>query len=159
MKIASEASSSPDELEAPSPPLRYFDASALVKRYVDEAGAGQVRALLADAFLATSRLTEIEVASALARRCREGGLSTAERDRALGALHRDFMLMYVVELSPGVASRSVGLLSRLPLRSADAVQLAACLELRHRLEVPCLFVCCDERLLAAARQEGLTTAP
>ena len=126
---------------------------------MDEPGAERVRALLGGALLATSRVTEVEVASALARRCREGGLPSAERDRAVAALHRDLRQMSVVELSPEVVSRAVALLCRLPLRSADAVQLASCLELRHRLEASCLFVCCDDRLLAAARQEGLATAP
>jgi predicted nucleic acid-binding protein len=139
--------------------LRYLDASALVKRYVAEPGAEPVRALLSGGLLATARITEVEVASALARRCREGFLAPPERERALVALRRDLAQLFVVELSPEVVSRGVALLSRLPLRAADAVQLASCLELRDRLEVPCLFVCCDERLLAAARQEGLATAP
>jgi predicted nucleic acid-binding protein len=124
-----------------------------------EPGAERVRALLGGTLLATSRITEVEVASALARRCREGALPSAERDRAVAALHRDLTRMHVVELSPEVVSRVVALLCRLPLRAADAVQLASCLELRHRLEAACLFVCCDDRLLAAARQEGLATAP
>ena len=124
-----------------------------------EPGAESVRDLLRDGILATSRLSELEVASALSRRRREGALTAADRDRAIVALRRDLCSLFVVDLTPDVVARGVGLLARLPLRAADALQLASCLELQHRLRTPCLFVCCDDRLLAAARQEGLATAP
>ena len=61
--------------------MRYFDASALVKRYVRETGSVKVRRLLASDTPATSRLSEIEVAAALERRSREGSFSAAERER------------------------------------------------------------------------------
>jgi predicted nucleic acid-binding protein len=101
----------------------------------------------------------VEIASALSRRCREGAFSADERDRALATLRRDFAALFVVELTSEVVARAVSLLTRLALRATDGVQLASCLELRDRLGVPCLFVCSDGRLLAAARQEGLATAP
>jgi len=118
-----------------------------------------VRSLLDGGIAATSRLSEVEIASALARRCREGAFAPDERDRALVALHRDFAALFVVELTSEVVARAASLLTRLELRATDSVQLASCLELRDRLRVPCLFVCSDARLLAAARQEGLATAP
>lgn len=124
-----------------------------------EPGARRVRDLLSGGIAATSRLSEVEVASALSRRCREGAFPLAERDRALAALHRDFATLFVVELGPEVVSRAVALLPRLALRAADGIQLASCLELRDGLGAPCLFVCTDDRLSAAARQEGLATAP
>ena len=65
----------------------------------------------------------------------------------------------MVELTTEVVLRAVNLLTRLSLRAGDGVQLASCLEVRDRLKLPCLFVCGDGRLLAAARQEGLNTAP
>jgi predicted nucleic acid-binding protein len=140
------------------PPLRYFDASALVKRYVAEPGSERVRSLLIDGIVATSRFSEVEVASALTRRCREGSFSADERDRALGALRRDISTLFVVELSSEVVARGVALLTRTSLRAADAVQLASCIELRNRLQVACFFVCADALLSAAARKEGLLTA-
>ena len=65
--------------------MRYFDASALVKRYVRETGSTTVRRLLASNTPATSRLTEVEVASALVRLAQEGVFTTAERDRTFVA--------------------------------------------------------------------------
>jgi predicted nucleic acid-binding protein len=58
-----------------------------------------------------------------------------------------------------VAARAVSLLTRHALRAADAIQLASCMDLRDRLQIPSLFVCHDDRLLAAARREGLATDP
>jgi predicted nucleic acid-binding protein len=151
-KIASEAAT-------PAPALRYFDASALVKRYVSELGSESVSSLLQGGLAATSRMSEVEVASALSRRCREGAFPPAERDRALAALRRDVAALFLVEIGPEVVARAVTLLTRHALRAADSLQLASCMELRDRLQTPCLFVCSDDRLLAAARREGLATAP
>jgi len=47
--------------------MHYFDASALAKRYVRETGSQTVRRLLGAGGAATSRLSEVEVASAIAR--------------------------------------------------------------------------------------------
>ena len=135
--------------------MRYFDASALVKRYVREKGSVRVRRLIAADTPATSRLSEIEVASALERRSREGAFSPAERDRALAALTIDLRAIVVVELTPDICARARTLLQRHPLRAGDAIQLASCLYLQEQLAEPIAMVGFDDRLTAAARLEGL----
>jgi predicted nucleic acid-binding protein len=130
-----------------------------VKRYVAEPGHEEVIELLREGLLATSRISEIEVASALARRCREGLFAASERDRALAALRQDVAAILLVEPTAEVVARSVALLVRHPLRAADALQLASCLELGRRLHLAPRFIACDERLRAAACGEGLDTAP
>lgn len=122
-----------------------------------EPGSDLVRSLLADGIAATSRMTGIEVASALARRCREGSFPEAERDRALAALDRDQRCLHLVEVTAEVTAQAHRLLTRHPLRAADALQLASCLEFQDRLGLDVTFVAWDGRLLAAARREGLTT--
>lgn len=138
--------------------MRYFDASALAKRYVREQGSVRVRRLLASDVPATSRLSTVEVASALMRRSREGVFSDRERDRALIGLEKDMSAMLIVELTPEVAARARRLLERQPLRAGDAIQLASCLYLREELGEDVQFVAFDKRLAAAASQEGLTVA-
>jgi predicted nucleic acid-binding protein len=130
-----------------------------VKRYVDEAGSDIVQAMLTDGMIATARFSQTEIASGLARRCREGSFSESERDRALLVLQADFAALTLVELTAAVVSRSVGLLVRRSLRAADALQLASCLELQERLSVPVVFVASDDRLLEGARAEGLELRP
>ena len=135
--------------------MQYFDASALVKRYVREDASVRVRRLLRSDTPATSRLSEVEITSALERRAREGAFSPAERDRALAALVSDFAALVVVELTAEVTAKARVLLQRHALRAGDAVQLASCLYLQAQLGEPVTIVTFDERLLTAARQEGL----
>ena len=130
-----------------------------MKRYVEEPGTDVVGDLLREGVVTTARFSQTEIASALARRCRDGAFSAAERDRALLALHADFSALFLVELTAAVVSKSVGLLVRRILRAADALQLASCLELRERLSLPVVFVAWDGRLVDAARAEGLETRP
>ena len=138
---------------------RYFDASALVKRYVQEAGTVAVRRLLASGTVATSRLSEVEVASGLVRRAREGAFTSSRRDRMLDALQRDLPALAVVEVIPEVAAGARALLLRHPLRASDAIQLASCLYLQRQLAEPVPFVVFDRRLATAAYAEGLTAVP
>lgn len=135
---------------------RYFDASALVKRYVREAGTNTVRRLLALGTAATSRLSEVEVSSAIVRRAREAAFTIEQRDRMLAALQRDVPALAIVELIPEITADARTLLLRHPLRAGDAVQLASCLYLQRQLAQPVPFVAFDGRLALAARAEGLT---
>ena len=72
----------------------------MAKRYVQEAGSASVRRLLRTGRIATSRLSAVEIASALARREREGAFTAAERDRALKRLNADLAVWILVELTP-----------------------------------------------------------
>jgi uncharacterized protein len=135
--------------------MRYFDASALVKRYVREKGSVKVRRLLSSDVSATSRLSAVEIASALMRRSREGAFADAERVRAFAALPGDLAALLVVELTPDIVTRAQALLQRHALRAGDAIQLASCLFLQEELGEKTTLVAFDERLTAAARREKL----
>ncbi len=137
--------------------MTYLDASALVKWYVEEDGSERVLQLMARGSLATSRVSEVEVASAVARRCREGSFPVTERDRVFAALPSDLAAMFIVELTPGITARCIGLLARHRLRAGDSVQLASSLALQERADSRVEFVAFDDRLLEAARAEGLQT--
>jgi len=126
-----------------------------VKRYVRETGSNVVRRLLASGVAASSRLSEVEIASGIARRTREGTLTIRQRDRMLTALSRDLPALAVVELVPEVTAEARALLARHPLRAGDAIQLASCLYLQRQLAEPVPFVAFDRRLLGAARAENL----
>jgi predicted nucleic acid-binding protein len=124
-----------------------------VKRYVEETGSAAVREILASRPCAVSRLSEVEVASAFARRFREGTLPAAERDRALAALRIDLSVLYVVELLPEIAEASVGLLTRHPLRGGDAIQLASFAHVLRHAGGDVRLVAHDSQVVAAARAE------
>ena len=135
---------------------RYFDASALVKRYVRETGSTTVRRLLASGIAASSRLSEVEISSGIIRRAREGAFTIQRRDRMLAALQSDVRALAIVEMTPEVTAHARTLLMRHPLRAGDAVQLASCVYLQQQLAQPVPFVAFDGRLVHAARAEGLT---
>ena len=105
--------------------------------------------------MAISRLTEVEVASAVCRRCREGALSPSDRDRILERLARECQALLVVDLGTGVVDRARGLLASHRLRAGDAIQLASALVLADVVEAPMLFLCFDDALVRVARAVGL----
>lgn len=130
-----------------------------MKRYVRERGTALVRRLLAESSPATSRFSEVEVASAVARRRREGTLSMAARDRVLRAWVADLQALHLVEVTDETTGMARALLLRHALRAGDSVQLASCLILQQSLRVPVPMVVFDDRLRAAAAGEGLTVVP
>ncbi len=134
----------------------YFDASALAKRYVEEEHSSEVLRWLERSTPVVCRLSEVEIAAALARRRREEVISRVERDRALAALDADLQAVHVIELSTLVFRAARAALLRHPLRAADAIQLAAALVLRERLQSPIAFLTFDGRLAAASEREGLS---
>lgn len=117
------------------------------------------RRLAASEAAATSRLSEIEIASAVHRRKREGVITLRDRDRILAAIDSDFASLVVVELTPAVCARARALLQVHSLRASDAAQLASCLSLQEALGESVCFVCFDARLTRAAHAEGVEVEP
>ena len=113
-----------------------------------------------DALLLTSRVTMVEVWSALARRRREASISLEHHADALHAFREDCLRRYrFVEFEESVYELAGRLIARHPLRAYDAVQLASALVASRALTgaglAPPTFLCADEHLLAAAQGEGL----
>jgi predicted nucleic acid-binding protein len=133
----------------------YFDASALVKRYVEELHSAAVNRMLSRVTALTSRLSQAEIASALARRYRNGDLKIWQCNRLLKAVQQDMASLYVVEISPELCSLACRLLLRHKLRASDSLHLASALLSSNRANLTIHFVGFDNNLNAAARKEGL----
>ena len=129
-----------------------------MKRYITETGSVAVRRLMREP-VATSRLSEVEVASALARLAREGAMSMTDRDRALERLAEDVQRFWVVETTREVVVLARTLLAGYPLRAGDAIQLASCQYLRRELSDDIPMVVFDERLCKAAVANGIAVIP
>ena len=142
----------------------YLDASALVKRYADEAGSIWIRQITDIEARHTIMLAEItlaEVAAALAAKHRvPGGITQKQRDRVLSRFLQDcdehFLLL---PIDRPVIDRAVTLTQNYRLRGYDAVQLATALVTSDTLQVqnlsPPIFVASDNDLLSAATDENL----
>lgn len=115
----------------------YLDASALVKRYVDEAGSERLQAIIDPKhapLLFTSRMTIIEVISAFARRAREGTLTRADFVTARDAFQGDCLDDYqIMPPSVAVVDLACDLLERHPLHAYDATHLATALSAQEFL--------------------------
>jgi predicted nucleic acid-binding protein len=135
--------------------VRFFDASALVKRYVRERDSTRVRRLLSAGDIGVCRLSEVEVVSALARLAREGAISVARRDAAGTAFVGDLAAWVIIELHPDVTRAARRLVLQHGLRTGDGLQLAAALVLQEALGPIEEFVAYDSHLLEAARAEQL----
>jgi predicted nucleic acid-binding protein len=141
----------------------YLDASALVKRYVDEVGSDWLHAIIASAepsLLFTSRLTIVEVISAFARRVRNGSLTPEEYATARDAFQGDCLNEYqIMPPTMAVIDLTCTLLERHPLRAYDAIHLATALGAQQFLVAqdyaPPTFLSADDRLNRAAAAEGL----
>ncbi|HEY4690129.1 MAG TPA: type II toxin-antitoxin system VapC family toxin [Anaerolineae bacterium] len=143
----------------------YVDSSVLVKRHVDEAGSAWFRALADPAagnLIITTRISAIEVYSALNRRLREARLDPADYNQIADDFGALCATEYeLIELTPSLIARTRAVLERHPLRAYDAIQLASALVAGEALAQaglpPLTFLSADDRLLNAAQAYGLMT--
>ena len=141
----------------------FLDTSALIKHYVAEAGSQWLETTIfepSENVLLISRITVVEMRSALARRKREGSIQPQDHADALTALSEDCLILYrFVEFEVPVVDLAGELLDRYVLRAYDAVQLASALATNRLLIdanlAPLVFVSADNNLLAAAQAAGL----
>jgi predicted nucleic acid-binding protein len=134
----------------------YIDSSALVKRYVEEAGSGAVDRLLADhPYIATSRLAYPEILSALNRKRRAREIPLRILDELTEAFESDWSKLFVLEFDDALLPVIKGAIRRHAIRGADAVHLASAMWLRSVLREDVVFACADAKLLEAAQAERL----
>jgi predicted nucleic acid-binding protein len=136
--------------------VRYYDTSALVKQYLQEAGSKLVLELLKSGEkVYTASLTYAEGHAAFSRRTREGRLTRQTARRLALRFDKDWESYDVVILGEDVLRLARQMLYRHPLRSADAIHLASALLLaRTSPTARWSFVCADGHLCDAAKAEG-----
>jgi predicted nucleic acid-binding protein len=128
--------------------MLYLDASALVKRYVDEQGSELVRSAMTDAsewFMC--RIGYVETVRAV-------GLSAGSRVAA--TVRREWSSFGVIELDEALAEHAAELTLEHELRSLDALHLAAALLLPKEAVTVATW---DVRLHRAARESELRVLP
>jgi predicted nucleic acid-binding protein len=145
--------------------IYYADSSALLKRHVIEIGSNWIKNVFLAAsgnMIYTSKLSVVEVLSALNRRSRESSISSAEYTK----FSKDFLAVSkfqyeMIDLSDAVLIESQRLLENYPLRAGDAIQLASAIlantQFQNAKLSPLIFLASDVRLLSAANNEGIQT--
>lgn len=138
----------------------YLDASALVKRYIDEEGSREVERLLAGAISGgTSLLSRAEVSAAIARATRAGVIARAAADAALRLFRAQWPDLFRIHVDEGIVARADSLAWEQSLRGYDAIHLACALTWRESLGEDPVLATFDKQLWDAARQEGLVAWP
>jgi len=137
----------------------FFDASALVKRYLSEPGSATVARLVrARGAVVVSDVSRVEVRAAVWRRVRARDVPEADARRALSRFEEDFRQVSVIEARRIVLETASTLVELHPLRAYDAIQLASALTYARRTRRALTFVSADAELNSAARSEGLRVA-
>ena len=135
----------------------YFDTSALIKRYVDELGRGDVVRLLRKNRCVVSAVLPAEVRSALRRRVTERTLDTARVPGIVRRLAADRAYWTIVEVSREVLAAAESLSGAQPLRALDAIHVASAKLFADRTSLPTFtFVSADRRQTDAAGALGLS---
>ncbi|MCC7040200.1 MAG: type II toxin-antitoxin system VapC family toxin [Burkholderiales bacterium] len=137
--------------------MRFWDASAIVPLLVEEMRTAMTAALFEeDREFALWWATPVECASALTRLVREKRLDEADLDVAFARLDAIVECGVMIEATQAVRAEARRLVRVHPLRAADALQLAAAIQLRGVPTFQPQFVTYDARLALAARREGFT---
>ena len=135
--------------------ILYLDTSSLVKLYVEEVGTEDVRGLLSKAqVVATSGVAYPEMRAALARRHRDGSMSTSHFRAAKRGLDADWPSYVAISVTVALCREAGDVAERYRLRGFDAIHLASFIDLlRTAGTTPVEFSSFDTALNRAAAAE------
>ena len=134
----------------------YFDTSALVKRYVEEAGRLNVLQLLRGHRVVVSAILPVELRSAFRRRVTDRTLDAEQLSRIASRVAADRDYWTLVEVSTEVLAAAETLANAYSLRTLDAIHVASAQLFAARTSTPALtFVSADRRQTETAAAVGL----
>lgn len=140
--------------------MKFWDSSAIIPLCVREPLTDIMLELAKeDPDFAVWWGSAIECCSSLARLRRDRVVSEAQEDQLRALLQRMQQHWTEIEPTDEVRSHARRLLLRHPLRAAVAMQLAAALVWANGNPEQYGFVCLDQRLREAARNEGFLLFP
>jgi uncharacterized protein len=138
----------------------FADTSALIKRYIREAGSKWLRGEVVRHRVLVSQLTPVEVMASLGRRRQQGVLSLFEflQARRIFMIHVNEPQYEILPVSSAIIDEAMRLTFRQSLRVYDAVQLATALvAVASPNYQRMVFLTADAQLERVARAEGLQT--
>ena len=154
-KIGQRIDEHPPAWRAAGAVVKFWDASAITPLIAVEPTRDYLLKLLEqDADMLAWWGTPVEIASALARREREGLLTADEVTTALTSVHALAESWHEIVPTDSIRQTAERLLRAHPLRAADSLQLAAALIAADHDPMALEFVCLDVRLARAAQREG-----
>jgi predicted nucleic acid-binding protein len=140
--------------------MRFWDASAIVPLLVAERSTRRLQALAAnDPAMLVWWASEIECVSALSRLERNGALTSRAIALAQQRLGQLASAWHEIDPSDAIREAAMRFLRVHPLRTADALQLAAAFLAAERRPPSLEIITLDERLGIAAQREGFLVTP
>jgi predicted nucleic acid-binding protein len=135
--------------------VKFWDASAIMPLLMAEPTTEALQAVAEkDPVMLVWWASEVECASAVARLEREGDLDGSAATQAFNRLKQLADSWHEVEPTDSIREAAVRFLRVHPLRSADALQLAAAFVAAEGRPSSQEIVTLDDRLASAARKEG-----
>lgn len=143
-----------------------MDANVVVKYYLDEPGSTWIRQLIeardvigrpAHVFF-SAMITITEVSAAIGIIQRVGRISKRQRNIAFKRFMNESSRYQFIPVTDSLLVQAANLAQQHPLKAYDAVQLAAALFIKARVESnghSLTFISGDKKLLTAAKAEGL----
>ena len=140
--------------------ILYLDASALVKRYIQEKASEDLNAWIdAAEMVVTGFITRVEVAAAIARAGRMKLISPDETLAALRQFRSEWESFQRLPINENTVIRGSDLAIEQNLRSYDATHLACALIWQETLGMPVTLASLDSQLIEAARNVNMSSLP
>jgi predicted nucleic acid-binding protein len=131
----------------------FIDTSALIKHYVNEDGSD----IIDNLFLKTdeiyiSVITEIETFSTLRCLLNDKLITKHEFLQLSNEIEKDFQFFTIIDFDESIIILVKNLIIQHGLKMLDSIQLSSALLIKDSIDY---FVCCDNRLVTAAKKEKL----
>jgi predicted nucleic acid-binding protein len=140
--------------------ILYLDASALVKRYIQEKDSENVNAWIEAAeIVVTSLISRVEVAAAIARASRVKLISRDESLAALGQFRSEWESFQRLPITENTVMRGDALAYEHNLRGYDATHLACALIWQETLGTPVTLASFNRQLIEVARVAQMACLP
>ena len=153
--------------------ILYLDASALVKRYIEEPGTPEVEEAIAEAeIVGTSIISRAETSAALAKAVRSHGeaeaspvclstktLTPKQAESALQVFRNEWPNLVRIQATEYLLARADALAFQIGLRGYDAVHLASALLWNEGMAEDVTMATFDRQLWEAAVKLGLIPFP
>jgi predicted nucleic acid-binding protein len=138
----------------------YLDASALIKKYIEEIGSEEIDRLIdqADA-VATALISRTEVAAAIVKTLRTGAIPQPEASAALRIFRIEWTDLLRLEVTETTVARADALAWKHGLRGYDAVHLAAALIWQETIAEPVTLATFDRQLWQSGQAAELSVWP
>ncbi len=138
----------------------YVDSSALVKRYIREAGSSEVNSLIAGAeSVGTGLISRVEVSAALVKAVRARLIPSIVAETALITFRTEWPQMIRLQITDTLIERADSLAWSQGLRGYDAVHLASAISWQDTLGRSVRLVTFDEDLRDAGERWGMQVWP